>query len=97
VTPPWLVVAGDFAAGGGMDAANAGLAAHLAGRGGVTLVAHRVAPELAALPGVAVKLARRPFGSDALGEPFLDCLGRREAARVGAAGGRVVVNGGNCR
>ena len=96
MTRPWLVVAGDFAARGGMDAANAGLAAHLAGRG-VTLVAHRVDAGLASRTGVTVKLAARPLDSDALGEPFLDRLGRREAARVTAAGGRVVVNGGNCR
>ena len=97
MSAPWAVVAGDFTALGGMDAANAGLAAHLAGRGGVTLVAHRVAGELAARPGVTVELAARPLGSHLLGEPLLDRLGRREAARTVAEGGRVVVNGGNCR
>ncbi len=94
---PWAVVAGDFTALGGMDAANAGLAAHLAGRGGVTLIAHRVAGELAARPGVTVRLAARPLGSHFLGEPWLDRLGRRQAAVTTAGGGRVVVNGGNCR
>ena len=97
MSAPWAIVAGDFTALGGMDAANAGLAAHLAGRGGVTLVAHRVAGELAARPGVTVKLAARPLGSHFLGEPLLDRLGRREAAVTTAKGGRVVVNGGNCR
>ncbi len=97
MSAPWAVVAGDFTALGGMDAANAGLAAHLAGRGGVTLVAHRVAAELAARPGVTVALAARPLGSHFLGEPLLDRLGRRQAAITVARGGRVVVNGGNCR
>ena len=97
MSAPWAVVAGDFTALGGMDAANAGLAAHLAGRGGVTLVAHRVAGELADWPGVTVELAARPLGSHLLGEPLLDRLVRREAARTSERGGRVVVNGGNCR
>lgn len=97
MSAPWLIVTGDFTPRGGMDAANAALATHLAGRGGVGLVGHRVQADLAARSGVRVGLAARPLGMHVLGEPFLDRLGRREAAVTTAAGGRVVVNGGNCR
>lgn len=69
---PWLVVAGDFVRTGGMDAANHALAAYLARSGREThLVAHRVDPALAALPGIHPHRVPRPFGSHLLGFPLL--------------------------
>lgn len=96
---PYLLVAGDFVETGGMDRANLALAAYLAGPGGaeVHLVTHRAAPGLAASPGVVVHRVPRPSGSHLLGAPLLDHAGRRWARRLSARGGRVVVNGGNCR
>jgi glycosyltransferase involved in cell wall biosynthesis len=93
----YLLVSGDFAHTGGMDRANLALAAYLAGRGDeVHLAAHRVAPDLLALPNVTWHRAPRPLNSNLLAGPFLARLGRRLAGRIAAAGGRVVVNGGNC-
>lgn len=58
---------------GGMDAANHALASYLARSGREThLVAHRVAPELAALKGVHVHRVPRPLGSHLLGFPLLE-------------------------
>jgi glycosyltransferase involved in cell wall biosynthesis len=100
MTATWLLVAGDFRQTGGMDRANYQLAWYLAeglGRS-VFLVAHHVAEPLAGHPNVRVHRVPRPFGSHALGEPFLDWAGRRVAARLQATepGSCVVVNGGNC-
>jgi len=95
--PDVLIVAGDFVLTGGMDRANYALADYLS-RGGraVELVAHRAAPELLARSRVTFRRVPKPWGSYALGEPFLDRIGRRAARRASAAGARVVVNGGNC-
>ncbi len=95
----WLLVAGDIAPVGGMDAANFALARYLATRPDVELhlVAHRVWPELAATGRVHTHLAWRPFGSHALGAPFMTKLGERWANELGARGAHLVVNGGNCR
>jgi len=90
----WLVATGDFAAHGGMDRANYALASWLAGRGEVHLVAHRVAADLAARPGVIVHAAARPFGAHLAGAPLL----ARTAAKVRRAlpsDARVLMNGGN--
>jgi glycosyltransferase involved in cell wall biosynthesis len=93
----WVLVAGDFVPHGGMDRANHALASFLARTGdAVELVAHRVAPELAALPGVTFRRVARPFGSHFLGGWGLARAGKRAAPAARAAGGRVVVNGGNC-
>lgn len=93
----YLLVSGDFVHTGGMDRANHALAAYLAGRGDeVHLAAHRVAPDLLALPGVTWHRAAKPLGSDFLAAPFLARLGRRLGRQIAAGGGRVVVNGGNC-
>src|SRR5688572_12963942 len=81
-----------------MDAANHALAQFLAERGGeVHLVAHRVADDLLRRPNVSFHAVRKPAGSYLLGIPFLARAGKRWARRVAASGGRVVVNGGNCR
>ena len=95
---PWALVAGDFVRTGGMDAANHALASWLARSGREThLVAHRVADDLAALPGVRVHRVPRPLGSHTLGFPLLDRAGRRVARSLAAHRPVVVANGGNCR
>lgn len=97
---PWLIVAGGFHSNGGMDRANASLAAHLADRGTpVHLVAHEVSSDLASAPNVTVHLAPRPAGSNFLGEWPLEHLGVSVARNLLARhpGTRVVVNGSNCR
>lgn len=100
----WLVVAGDLVHTGGMDRANLALADYLARHGGgggggaatVHVVAFRVEASLARRPNVAVHRVRKPFNAYTLGLPLLAAAGRKVARQVSAAGGRVVVNGGNC-
>jgi glycosyltransferase involved in cell wall biosynthesis len=93
----WVLVAGDFAPHGGMDRANYALACFLASAGdAVELVTHRAAPELAALPGVSLRQVHRPLGSHFLGGWGLSRAGKAAARLARAAGGRVIVNGGNC-
>jgi glycosyltransferase involved in cell wall biosynthesis len=89
----FTLITGDFVRSGGMDGANHALASYLARAGHpVELVAHRVADDLAALPGVRVRAARKPLGSYFLGRwPLRRAAGR--AAR--GTTGRVVANGGN--
>lgn len=101
---PVLIVAADFVKTGGMDRANYALAHYLASRPAppgrsdrVHLVAHRASPDLAGRPGVELHAVNKPLGSTFLGGPSLDRAGRRWAARIAAQGGRVIVNGGNCR
>ena len=66
---PWVLVAGGFHLKGGMDRANAALATFLASRGHrVHLVAHEVAPALAAMEGVTTHIVARPGGSYFLGD-----------------------------
>lgn len=80
---PWLVVAGDFVRTGGMDAANHALASYLARSGREThLVAHRVDPALAALPGVRVHRVPRPLRSHLLGFPLLRAGARLHVSLV---------------
>ena len=97
--PPFVLVAGDFVTTGGMDRANYALASYLLDRGReVHLVAHRASEDLLSRPGARFHPVPKPLGSYMLGGPALDRHGRRWAGRVGAGGGgRVVVNGGNCR
>lgn len=83
---PWLVVAGDFVRTGGMDAANHALASYLARSGREThLVAHRVDPALAALPGIRVHRVPRPFRSHLLGFPLLARAGKHQANLLSGA------------
>jgi glycosyltransferase involved in cell wall biosynthesis len=96
-----VIVAGGFHELGGMDKANAALAAFLLDRGtAVHLVAHRggVSPALASRSGVTVHEVPLPGHSFLLGGPLLDSRGRAVARAVTAShpGARVVVNGGNC-
>ena len=96
---PWVLVCGGFHLKGGMDRANAALATFLASRGHrVHLVAHEVAPNLAAMEGVTTHVVARPGGSYFLGYSTLDRRGRMVARAVKAQSpdARVVVNGGNC-
>lgn len=95
----WVMVAGDFTRAGGMDRANAELAAYLAASGAtVHLVAFRVEAELAANENIRVHLAARIAGAHSLSRHRLDRLGRTVAAAVLAAEpqARVLVNGVNC-
>ena len=90
----WVLVSGDFTPLGGMDAANWGLARHLARTARVELVTHRAWPDLIEMPNLTLHAVRRPFNKHVLGEWFLNRAGRSVAAANPTA--RVVVNGGNC-
>ena len=94
---PWLLASGDFVPIGGMDTANHALASYLARRahGPVHLVAHRVSPDLAALPHVRVHRVPRPFGMHTFGEPLLTTVAAHAARSIRRSGGLVVANGGN--
>lgn len=94
---PWVIVAGDLVRTGGMDAANYALVRYLAGSGRETrVVAHRVADDLADVPGLHVHPVPRPLGSHTLGFPLLDRAGRRVARAMAGRDPVVVANGGNC-
>jgi glycosyltransferase involved in cell wall biosynthesis len=79
-----------------MDRANYELAAAIAGRPGAQLhlVAHRVAPELAARGEVKVSRVPRPLGSHLLGAPLLARAAERQA-RALAHRAIAISNGGN--
>jgi glycosyltransferase involved in cell wall biosynthesis len=94
-----VIVAGGFHRGGGMDAANAALATHLADRGSkVHLVCHRADEELQKHEMIEIHRVERPAGSFFLGQWLINSSGKRVARTVMAqdAAARVVVNGGNC-
>ncbi|MDE3216686.1 MAG: glycosyltransferase family 1 protein, partial [Gemmatimonadota bacterium] len=68
----YTIVTGDLVPTGGMDAANLRLADYLARAGAdVRLVAHRVAPQLLARPGVVWQRVAKPLNSYRLGAPLL--------------------------
>jgi len=91
----WALAAGDFTPQGGMDRANHALARYLATSGrDVHLVAHRVWPDLASLPGVTVHHVPRPFGAHLLGAPLLARAASRTARRLGPST-HLFSNGGN--
>jgi glycosyltransferase involved in cell wall biosynthesis len=92
---PWLIASGDFTTLGGMDRANHGLAQYLARTGRpVHLVAHRVAADLAVLPGLTVHSVPRPLGAHMLGAPLLSTAAVRQARALGGSA-CVLANGGN--
>lgn len=92
----WALAAGDFMPFGGMDRANHALARYLARSGrDVHIVAHRVSPDLAALPSVTVHRAIRPLGLHLLGGPLLRARASVAALHLGAA--HLLDNGGNTR
>ena len=92
----WALAAGDFVPFGGMDRANHALATYLARSGrDVHIVAHRVSPDLAALPNLTVHRAIRPLGWHLLGGPLLRARASVAALHLGAA--HLLDNGGNTR
>ena len=94
----YLLITGDFVKTGGMDRANFALADYLARQGQqVHLVAHRVANELLAYPNVKFHRIPKIANSYLLSSPLLNRVGRILAQRLTSAGGRVLVNGGNCQ
>lgn len=94
----YLLVTGDFRRTGGMDMANFALADYLTRRGDeVHLVTHLADEELSDRPNVTVHRVPKPAGSYLLAAPLLNRVGQREAKRIAKRGGRVIVNGGNCR
>jgi glycosyltransferase involved in cell wall biosynthesis len=95
----WVLVAGGFHRAGGMDAANAALATHLADRGSkVHLICHLADEDLRKHTMVEVHCVKRPAGSFFLGQWRINSAGRRVARAVLAhdTSARVLVNGGNC-
>ncbi|MGH7272381.1 MAG: glycosyltransferase family 4 protein, partial [Polyangiaceae bacterium] len=72
MTPPYVIVSGDFVRTGGMDQANYALASYLARRGRtVHLVAYRASSDLVARPGVVFHRIPKPAGAYTLGGPLL--------------------------
>lgn len=91
----WLLATGDFTTFGGMDRANHALASYLARHGrAVHLVAHKIAPDLTATPGVHPHLVPRPLGAHLIGAPLLARAAVREARALGGTA-RLLMNGGN--
>ncbi|WP_334788550.1 glycosyltransferase family 4 protein [Nostoc sp.] len=81
-----------------MDRANFALADYLARQGQeVHLLAHRVANELLAYPNVKFHHVPKIASSYLLSSPLLNRMGCILAQRLTNAGGRVLVNGGNCQ
>ena len=94
----YLIVAWDFVRTGGMDMANYALATYLADQGReVWLLAASASPDLTSRPNVVFHRLPKLAGSYFVSSPLLDFAGRNLAARVARCGGRVLVNGGNCR
>ena len=88
MSKPYAIVAGDFTPWGGMDRPNYELAWYLAEQQGaeVHLVSHRVASPLSDHPNVIWHRVPRPFGRHAIGEPFLDGVGRKIAKEIASVG-----------
>src|SRR5215218_9079632 len=96
---PWVIVAGGFHQRGGMDRANAALAAYLLGCGhAVHLVGHEIDARYAHHPLARAHAVARPRGLPAIAERLLARTGSAVARAVLAADerARVIVNGGNC-
>jgi glycosyltransferase involved in cell wall biosynthesis len=96
---PWVIVAGGFHQHGGMDRANAALAAYLLESGvPVHLVGHEIDPGFVKDPLATVHVVPRPRGLPGLSERLLGRTGSQVARTTVARHphARVVVNGGNC-
>lgn len=96
---PWVIVAGGFHQHGGMDRANAALAACLLDDGHrVHLVGHEIDQQLGGHRLATTHAVARPRGAPALAERLLARTGASVARGVlaGDHNARVVVNGGNC-
>jgi glycosyltransferase involved in cell wall biosynthesis len=95
--PPYAIVAADLVLTGGMDRANLALGSYLARQGhALHAVTHSAQSELAWHRNVVFHRVPKPLNSYLVAGPLLASAGRRVADKVAAAGGRVVVNGGNC-
>ncbi len=95
---PYLLVTGDFGRFGGMDWANHALATHLAEHDHpVHLVGFTASDDLTSRPNVHFHKVPKPLGSYFLGFSWLARAGARWGEKIASEGGRVVVNGGNCR
>ncbi len=95
----WVLVAGGFHRGGGMDSANAALVQYIADRGSrVHLVCHHADEDLQQHARVEIHRVQRPLRSFFLGQWLINARGKQIAAKIIAAdpGARVVVNGANC-
>ena len=95
----WVIVCGGFHSEGGMDRANAAVAAHLAERGArVHLVTHRVDGPLRDHARVTIAQVPRHGGLYFTSDATLDRRARRVARDLRRSGSRVLVvaNGGNC-
>ncbi len=95
----WVLVCGGFHPEGGMDRANAALAAYLARRGTrLHLVAHRVDGPLRDHPSVSIAQVPRHGGLYFTSDFTLDRRARRVARDLRRSGSQVLVvaNGGNC-
>src|SRR5688500_4045447 len=95
---PWVIVAGGFHEHGGMDRANAALAAYLLASGvPVHLVGHEIDRRFVTDPLATTHLVPRPRGLPGLAERLLARAGRQVASAVVGRHplARVVVNGGN--
>lgn len=94
----YLIVTGDLVKTGGMDRANFALADYISRQGQeLHLVAHRVDPDLLHRDQVVWHRVPKPLNSYLLGEPLLNWMGRSQAHKIIAQGGKVLVNGGNCQ
>jgi len=94
---PYAIIAADFVRTGGMDRANLALASYLVQQGHpVHLVGHRADEQLLAQPGVYFHRVPKILDSYLAAGPLLAREGWRVAKQIASAGGRVVVNGGNC-
>ena len=96
---PWVIVAGGFHQHGGMDRANAALAAWLLESGTpVHLVGHEIDSAFTSQARATVHPVPRPKGLPGLAERLLARAGARVARGVTSQHplARVVVNGGNC-
>ena len=96
---PWVIVAGGFHQQGGMDRANAALAAYLLESGvPVHLVGHEIDRRFVTDSLATTHVVPRPRGLPGLAERLLARAGRQVASAVVGRDplARVVVNGGNC-
>lgn len=80
-----------------MDMANLALARTLSQSRPVHLVTHRADETLSKMNNVTIQNVWRPLNANLLGDFTLRRAGRKQAAKIAGEGGRVLVNGGNCR
>lgn len=96
--PPFLIVAANVIPTGGMDRANLAIAEYVVKLGiELHIVAYDVHPKLLEHPNVTHHKVKKFLNSEMLSEPFIDHTGRKIAKEITSRGGRVMVNGGNCK